>query len=244
MSARPAAPKGRSRRGPQDGGSVMTATDRRTFSLNAAGLAGAWILAGAGLPGRVRAQGGAPVEERDFHALARPIAVPANGKIEVIEFFWYACPHCFAFEPTIEAWIAKLPADVHFRRVPVGFDALKETHQRIYFTWEALGLVEQMHLKTFARFHVQHRPIDSERDMLEFAQESGLDGAKVHQAWNSFGVQTKMRQATQLTEQYDITQMPEMGIQGRFTAVALPSAGPASVLATTDWLVDRIRKGG
>ena len=218
--------------------------DRRTFSRNAAGLAGALALAGAGLPGRVRAQGGAPAEGVDFQTLARPIAVPANGKIEVIEFFWYACPHCFAFEPTLEAWMPKLQADVHFRRVPVGFDARKETHQRIYYTWEALGLVEQMHLKTFTRFHVQHRPIDSARDMQEFAQENGLDVGKVARAWDSFSVQTKCREAKRLEDDYGIEHMPEMAIAGRFVAVAQPSAGPASVLATTDWLLDRIRHGG
>ncbi len=219
----------------------MSAMDRRTFALNAAGLAGALVLAGTS--GRAAAQG-APVEGRDFQALAKPIAVPANGKIEVIEFFWYACPHCFAFEPTIEAWIARLPADVHFRRIPVGFDALKETHQRIFYTWEALGLVDQMHLKTFTRFHVQKRPIDTERAMLDFAQESGLDVAKVGQAWNSFSVQTKCREARRLEDDYGIEHMPEMAVAGRFVAVAQPEAGPASVLVTTDWLVNRVRRGG
>ena len=218
--------------------------DRRRFSLNAASFAGALALAGAGLPGRARAQGGAPVEGRDYQGLARPIAVPANGKIEVIEFFWYACPHCFAFEPTIAAWIAKLPPDVHFRRMPVGFDARKEVHQRIFYTWEALGLVDQMHVKTFARFHVQKRPIDSERAMLEFAQESGLDIAKVAQAWNSFSVQTRCSEAKRLEDAYGIEQMPEMAVAGRFVAIAQPEQGPASVLVTTDWLVNKIRRGG
>ena len=218
--------------------------DRRHFSLNAASLAGALALAGAGLPLRARAQGGAPVEGRDFQGLPKPIAVPSNGKIEVIEFFWYACPHCFAFEPTIAAWIAKLPADVHFRRVPVGFDARKETHQRIFYTWEALGLVEQMHLKTFTRFHVQKRPIDSLRDMQDFAQENGLDVAKVGQAWNSFSVQTRCQEAKRLEDDYGIERMPEMAIAGRFVAVAQVAQGPASVLVTTDWLIDKVRRGG
>ena len=218
--------------------------DRRTFSRSAAGLAGALALAGAGLPRRARAQGAGPVEGIDFQSLARPISVPANGKIEVIEFFWYACPHCFTFEPMLEAWLPKLPADVHFRRVPVGFDARKETHQRIFYTWEALGLVEQMHLKTFQRFHVQRKAIDSLRDMQEFAQENGLDVAKVSQAWDSFSVQSRCRDAKRLEDDYGIERMPEMAIGGRFVAIAQPSAGPASVLATTDWLLDRIRHAG
>ncbi|MBW8757183.1 MAG: thiol:disulfide interchange protein DsbA/DsbL [Burkholderiales bacterium] len=216
--------------------------DRRRFSLNAASLAGALALAGAALPRRVRAQGATPVEERDYQTLARPVAVPPDGKIEVIEFFWYGCPHCFAFEPVIEPWIAQLPPDVHFRRVPVGFDARKQVHQRIFYTWEALGLVERMHGKTFARFHVQKKPIDSFDDMLVFAKENGLDTAKVENAWRSFGTDVKCKEANQLEDAYGIEYMPEMAVGGRFIAVAQPAFGHASVLATTDWLIDRVRQ--
>jgi len=217
--------------------------DRRRFSLNVAGVAGALALGGAGLPGRARAQGAAPVEGHDFQALAKPVAVPPGGTIEVIEFFWYACPHCFAFEPLLEAWLARLPVDVHFRRVPVGFDARKKVHQRIFYTWEALGLVDKMHYKTFTRFHVQKKPVDTLEDMLLFARESGLDPDKVSAAWRGFGTDVKCKDADRLTDAYDIQFMPEMGIAGRFVAVAQPEQGPASVLASTDWLLDRVRHG-
>ena len=219
----------------------MTTLDRRRFTLSAAGLASGLAFAGAGLP--ARAQGGAPVEGRDYGAIVRPLAVPADGRIEVIEFFWYACPHCFMFEPMIEPWIVRLPADVHFSRVPVGFDGRKEIHQRIYYTWEALGLVDQMHVKTFFRFHLQKKPIDSVGDMVAFAQENGLDGTKVQNAWNSFGVQAKCTAAKRLEDDYGIERMPEMAVAGRFVSVARPGAGPESLLLTTDWLLDRIRHG-
>jgi thiol:disulfide interchange protein DsbA len=120
--------------------------------------------------------------------------------------------------------------------VPVGFDARKEIHQRLYYTWEAMGLVDRMHLKTFTRFRVQRRPIDSERDMLDFAQESGLDVVKAGQAWNSFSVQTRCREARRLEDDYGIDQMPEMGIGGRFVAVSQPR-----VLMTTDRLINQVR---
>ena len=217
---------------------------RRAFSRQALGLASALALAGAGAPRLARAAGFVPAEGRDFALLEKPVAVPGNGKIEVIEFFWYACPHCFSFEPALEAWIAKLPADVHFTRVPVGFDARKEIHQRIFYTWEALGLVDTMHRKTFTRFHVQKKPVDSVEDMVSFAQESGLDGTKVQPAWNSFTVQTKCAAARRLEDDYGIERMPEMAIGGRFVAIAQPEAGPESVLVTTDWLLDRIRHPG
>jgi protein dithiol oxidoreductase (disulfide-forming) len=222
----------------------MTRMDRRTFALDAASLAGLAALAGAALPLRVRAQGTQPVEGTDYQTLAKPLAIARTGKIEVVEFFWYGCPHCFAFEPALDAWIAKLPADVHFRRVPVGFDALKEIHQRIFYTWEALGVLDTMHLKTFARFHVRGKPVNSLGDVIVLAQENGLDPAKVTSAWDSFAVNAKCTAAKRLADDYDIDQTPEMAIHGRFTAAAQPSAGPNSVLATTDWLVNRIRHGG
>ena len=212
--------------------------DRRRFSLQAAGAAAGFVL--AGVSGRVRAEGAGPVEGRDFTRLLRPVAVSADGKIHVTEFFWYGCPHCIVFEPNLDYWVSKLPGDVAFGRVPVAFDARAQAHQRIYYTWEALGVVQAMHMKTFMRFNVQLKPIDTLDDLLAFAQESGLDPAKVRAAWNSFSVQTRCREASRLMQDYEITQTPEMAIQGRFTAAGPPS----KLLATTDWLVERLRRGG
>ncbi len=214
--------------------------NRREFSLQLAGAAGVAALSGLGLPGAAFAQG-TPVNGKDFDTLKTPINLPRTGKVEVIEFFWYGCPHCFAFEPTLEPWVAQLPADVHFRRVPVQFDALKEIHQQVYYTWEALGLVDAMHTKTFNRFHLQRKPINREEDMLAFAQESGLDVAKVKQAWESFGVRTKMGQAKQLSEDYGVDGVPTIGIHGRYTT-SPSQGGPKECLATTDWLVAQLRK--
>ena len=215
--------------------------NRREFSQQLAATAGAVALSSLGLPGLALASPSAPVDGEDYLALKTPLVVPKTGKVEVIEFFWYGCPHCFAFEPTIEPWIAKQPADVHFHRVHVGFSALHETHARIYYTWEALGLVDAMHAKTFNRFHVQRKPINNEADMLAFAQENGLDVAKVKQAWNSFSIGTKIAQAKQLTEDYRVDGVPMIGIHGRYTT-SPSQGGPDACLATTDTLVARLRK--
>ena len=130
---------------------------------------------------------------------------------------------------------------MHFHRVPVQFSALQETHQRIYYTWEMLGLLDRMHAKTFARFHVQRKPINSEDDMLEFARENGLDAAKVKTTWDSFGMSNKIGQALQLADDYRVDGVPMIGIHGRYTTS--PSMGGASeCLATTDTLVARLRK--
>jgi thiol:disulfide interchange protein DsbA len=214
--------------------------NRREFSLQLAGAAGAAALSTL-LPGLAFASPSAPVDGTDYDKLKTPLNLPKTGKVEVIEFFWYGCPHCNAFEPTIEHWIAKLPADVHFRRVHVQFNALQAIHQKIYYTWETLGLLDKMHTKTFERFHVQHRPINSEDDMLAFAKENGLDVAKVKSTWEGFGMQTKAAQAQQLCDDYRVDGVPMIGIHGRYTTGPSKN-GMSECLVTTDALVAQLRK--
>jgi len=205
-------------------------------------ILGTLLLSLSLIAGVAHATAAAPVAGKDFTILKAPQALDAPaGKIEVIEFFWYGCPHCNHFEPTIEPWIARLPADVHFRRVPVQFNALQGIHQRIWYTWEMMGLVEQMHAKTFARFHVQRKPINSESDMLEFAQENGLDVAKVKATWNGFGMGTRVAQAQQLCDDYRVDGVPMIGIHGRYTT-SPSQGGEKECLATTDTLVAQLRK--
>jgi thiol:disulfide interchange protein DsbA len=219
--------------------------DRRRFSLQLAGTAGAASLAVLGiLPATAGAQA-APVAGKDYSKVdpPAPTSAPA-GKIDVIEFFWYGCPHCYDLEPLIEPWIAKLPADVQFRLVPFDFgEALREIHQRIFCTWEVLGLVEKMHKKTFDRFHRERKPINTEQDMLAFAADSGLDVAKVKAAWNSFGVQVKMRQAKQTCDQYGVHSTPLLAVQGRFETEPAMAGSGDKALAVTDWLINQVRKG-
>ena len=214
--------------------------NRREFSLQLAGVTGAAALSSL-LPGVAFASPSAPVDETDYLTLKTPLVLPRTGKVEVIEFFWYGCPHCFAFEPTIEPWIAKQPADVHFHRVHVAFSALHETHARIYYTWEALGLVDAMHAKTFNRFHVQRKPINNEADMLAFAGENGLDVAKVKATWEGFGMGSKLTQAQRLCDDYRVDGVPMIGLHGRYTT-SPSQGGPKECLATTDTLVAQLRK--
>jgi thiol:disulfide interchange protein DsbA len=220
--------------------------DRRHFSRQLAGVAGAASLPSLVLaPAIARAQA-APVAGKEYLKIEPPAPVTTpQGKIEVVEFFWYGCPHCYALEPLVEPWRAKLPADVHFRLVPFDFDeALRELHKRIYCTWEVLGLVEKMHARTFARFHRDRKPINTEKDMLAFASESGLDVAKVKDAWNSFGLQVKMRQAKQTCEQYGIHSTPVLAVQGRFETEPSMAGSGEKAIAVTDWLINQVRKGG
>jgi len=215
--------------------------NRREFSLQLAGVAGMAALASLGLPRLAFAATGAPVEGKDYNKLQTPVPEPKTGKIEVIEFFWYGCPHCYAFEPTLEPWVARLPADVNFHRVPAAFSARWEFHQQIYYTWESMGVVDRMHARTFDRFHKLGKPIDSLDDLLAFAKESGLDPAKVKSEWGGFTVHTRMTQAQQLVEAYGVNGVPTLGIHGRYTT-SPTEGGAQACLSTTDALVAQLRR--
>jgi thiol:disulfide interchange protein DsbA len=212
---------------------------RRDFSLQlaAVGLGSAWA-------GKAAAQGG-PVEGRHYTKLAQPVpvSVPA-GKVEVIEFFSYGCPHCYSLEPTLEDWAKRLPADVVFKRVPVGFNALYEGYQRIYYALEAMGQLDKMHRKVFDAIHQQRQRLDKEADIAAFMTANGIDGAKFIELYKSFGVQTKARQAQQLSNAYKIDGVPAMGVQGRYTTSGAQAGSNERALAVTDVLVQTSRKPG
>lgn len=220
--------------------------DRRQFIGRSAAAA---LLGGAAA---APAQG-AFVEGRHYVRLSQSlqVAVPA-GKIEVIEFFWYSCPHCHAFEPTLEAWVKKLPSDVVFRRAHVGFRPSFEPQQRLYVTLETLGLVDQMQRKIFYAIHQQGIKLDKPEQIFDFVASNGVDRARFIDAYNSFGVQAKVRNGKQLAESYKIDGVPALGIHGRYyTSPSLAGGegvpeldGQIRALALTDQLIAQIRNKG
>ncbi|MEF7617036.1 thiol:disulfide interchange protein DsbA/DsbL [Aquincola sp. MAHUQ-54] len=214
--------------------------NRRDFTARAAGTG---LGLGLGLIGTAaQAQGAQPVEGKDFVRLSSPAPTSSNGKIEVVEFFWYGCPHCNAFEPALDAWARKLPADVAFRRVPVSFAAMHETHAKVFYALEALGQVEAQHRKVFAAIHVQHKRLDKEADIVDFMVQNGVDGAKFAEAFKSFGVATKVRQGKQLSEAYKIDGVPSIGVAGRWYTAPSMAGSPERALAVADALIQRARK--
>ena len=216
---------------------------RREFSA-AALLACAGGTLAALAAAEARAQGGAPVEGKDFQRLGSPLPAPSSGKIEVIDFFWYGCPHCNAFGPQLDAWAKKLPADVQLKRVPVAFRESSIAHQRIYYALEAMDLVEAMHRKVFYAIHGERARLDRLDDIVAFMLKNGVDGARFAETFKSFGVQTKTRQANQLAAAYKIDGVPALGIQGRWFTSGSLAGGNDRALAVTDFLIQRARKAG
>ena len=217
--------------------------NRRDFSSLLAGAAG---TAGLGLAaaGPALAQG-APEEGKHYVRLQTPAPVSLSGpakKIEVLEFFWYGCPHCFSFEPTIEAWAKRLPADVQFRQMPFAFIGPLE-HQKLFYALEEIGQREALQKRIFTAIHVENRRINTEADILAFVTANGVDGAKFSEAWKSFGVNTKINRGKQLSNAYKIDGVPALGIHGRFYTAPSLAGGADRAVAVADFLIQRARQG-
>ncbi|MCM2251419.1 MAG: thiol:disulfide interchange protein DsbA/DsbL [Ramlibacter sp.] len=212
--------------------------DRRAFSAGAA-----CVLATAAWPGAVLAQNRKPEEGTDFVALGKRVGgdVPA-GKVEVIEFFWYSCPHCNAFEPRLDAWTKKLPADVVFRRVPVAFRDDFVPQQRLYYTLEAQGKLGELHAKVFRAIHEERQALNREDSILEWVGKQGVDKAKFKELFNSFSVTSKARRATQLQDAYKVQGVPAMGVAGRYYTDGTMAGSLDRALQVTDYLIAEARK--
>jgi protein dithiol oxidoreductase (disulfide-forming) len=189
-----------------------------------------------------QAQGG-PVEGTHYLRLASPVpvTVPA-GKVEVLEFFMYSCPHCQQFDPLLDAWVKKQAADVSFRRVPVAFRPNLEIHQRLYYALEALGQLEALHAKAFVAIHVEHKMLLKDEDVAAWAVANGLDGAKLLDTMKSFAVAGKVRGARQALEAYRIDGVPMLAIQGRWTTSGSTAGTHEKALAVADYLIAQVRK--
>lgn len=215
--------------------------NRRDFCLHSTGTTAGLASLALAASGPALAQG-APVEGTHYVKLSQPLPVAGSGKIEVVEFFWYGCPHCNSLEPALEQWLKRLPADVNFRRAPVAFSPQHEVHQRLYFALEASGLLESLHRKVFNAIHVEKKRLLSDPDISAFISAQGQDGAKFLDTMKSFGVQTKARQARQLSEGYRIDGVPAIGVQGRFYTSSAMAGGHERTFAVADYLIGLARR--
>lgn len=212
---------------------------RREFSLSAATVAAASLGGSLILPAAAQAQGKPPQEGVDYLVLDKPAPVEAPaGKIEVVEFFWYSCPHCNRFEPQLEAWLKKLPKDVVFKRAPVSFRPDFEPQQRLYYVLESMGKVDEMQRKVFDAIHIEKQQLTNGDQIAAWAERQGINKAKFVEAYNSFPVVTKVRKATQLQDQYKVQGVPALGIAGRFYTDGTQAGTMERALQVTEYLVN------
>ena len=178
------------------------------------------ITAGASSPAN-------PVNGVHYRTLAQPQPTESGNKVEVTEFFWYGCPHCNALEPGLEAWVKKQGDNIVFKRVPIKFRDSFIPQQKLYYTLEAMGKIEELHPKIFQAIHGGRQPLDTDASVIDFAEKQGIDKKKFVEMYNSFGVGTKVNRAAQLQQAYNVDGVPMIAINGRY--VTAPSIVGASI---------------
>jgi protein dithiol oxidoreductase (disulfide-forming) len=181
------------------------------------------------------------VEGKGYSRLKVPHAVDSGKKIEVIEFFSYGCPHCNDLEPFLQSWIKTLPPDVQFRRVPVTFQDQWKPLAKIYFTLEAMNEDVRLSPEAFKAIHGGGVPLNQDKVFFDWAASKGLDRAKVVDTYNSFGVDSKLKRALVLAQEYNIQSVPTLVVDGKFVTSSDRVGGHAGVPAALDTLVAKAR---
>lgn len=213
---------------------------RRDFSLACgAVMAGSVLVQSTAL-----AQGKPPEAGTDYLVVEKRAAVEAPaGKIEVVEFFWYSCPHCNVFEPTFDAWSKRVPKDFAVRRVPVAFQDDFVPQQRLFYALEAMGLVDKLHAKVFAAIHVEKQNLSRGDAIADWVARQGVDKAKFLEQYNSFSVSTKAARGTQLQNAYKVEGVPALGVAGRFYTDGTLAKSMDRALKVVEFLAAQVRSG-
>ena len=209
---------------------------RREFALGATAFALPGLLA---LP--AHAQSSSSTGYLDLKTRA-PVGATA-GQIEVVEFFSYGCSHCKNFEPVFQAWKKAAPKDVVVRMEHVGFSASFEPLQRIFYALEAMGQIEALHSKVFDAVQTQRLRLDKPDVLFPWIAKQGVDRAKFEATYKSFGVATKIRQATQLQEAYKVEGTPALGVAGKYYTDGSLARGFERMIQITNNLIAQERKG-
>jgi thiol:disulfide interchange protein DsbA len=152
----------------------------------------------------------------DYRVLDKAQPTESGAKVEVLEFFWYACPHCHSLEPALADWVKKQGDRISFKRVPVVFRDTFIPQQKLYYSLEAMGELPRLHNKVFSAIHVDRLPLSTDASIADFVAKNGVDKAKFQEVYNSFAVQTKVRRAAQLQADYKIDGVPTLAIGGKY----------------------------
>ena len=189
---------------------------RRLFCIALLGLAaGASSFAAEPQPGS------------QYTALPSPQPTDSGKKVEVIEFFAYYCPHCYAFEPQLANWVRQQGDNIVFKRVHVSAGARVLPQQRLFFTLEAMGLLEQYHQKVFDAMHVQHLRLASDEEVFDWVAKNGIDRTRFIETWRSFGMPAKLRRADAMMDSYAVDRWPMIVVDGRWVTSPSQALGEA-----------------
>ncbi len=174
--------------------------------------------------------------------ISPPIPTDSKSKVEVIEFFWYECPHCYALEPSLEAWVAKLPKDVVFKRVPAMFNERWAISARVYYTLEAIGELNRLHKPLFDAIHKGGLHVTNPEQLNDWLSRQQVDVNKFNATFKSFTVDSKLKHAADLTQASKIDGVPALMVDGRYLIGAATTSSEERMLAVADSLIEQSRQ--
>ncbi len=188
---------------------------------------------------KVRAQAEPFIEGGHYELLDQVQPVQTGDKIEVVEMFWYRCPHCFRLEPYIVEWRKNMPENAQYVPIPALLGPQWKFHARVYYTFEVLGVVEQLHGKLFSSIHVQKLKIDSVDKLADWAAENGVDRQSVIDAFSSFAVENKLNFANVMTRKYGISGVPSIIVDGRYRTNVTYAGSYEKLMEVIDFLIEK-----
>ncbi|MGR1218872.1 thiol:disulfide interchange protein DsbA/DsbL [Metapseudomonas otitidis] len=199
------------------------------------------VLASASLFGMTAAHAEDIQAGKQYVELSSPVPVSKPGKIEVVELFWYGCPHCYQFEPTVNAWSEKLPEDVNFVRIPAMFGGLWNVHGQLFITLESMGVEHSVHKAVFDAIHKEGNKLATKEAMADFLAAHGVDKEAFLKAFDSFGVKSQMEKAKKLAVAYQISGVPTLIVNGKYRFDIGSSGGLEQTTAVADYLIAKER---
>ncbi|MBI2312861.1 MAG: thiol:disulfide interchange protein DsbA/DsbL [Betaproteobacteria bacterium] len=181
------------------------------------------------------------VAGRDYMEIKPAQPTQSGRKIEVIEFFWYGCPHCNDLHPYIKAWLKKKPADVEFRYVPAIFRDSWVPNAKLYYALDAIGELNKLHDQVYDAIHLDNLNLNSDQVLLDWIAKRGVDGRKFSDAYNSFSMQGKVARSTQMSRDYQLRGVPSLAVDGKYLTSGSFAGSPESMLKVVDELVAKAR---
>lgn len=178
---------------------------------------------------------------KHYTVLSQPVRTRDSDKVEVVELFWYGCPHCYHFEPLVKAWKAKQSEDVDFWQSPAVWNNKMKLHARAFFAAKALGQLDKLHEPIFTALVVERKRLDSPGQIEALFANYGIKGEDFNKAFNSFGVTSQVKQADARARSYQITGTPELVVNGKYRVSAGMAGGQAEMLKVVDFLVAKER---
>lgn len=186
-----------------------------------------------------------PFKQGKHYRLLTPVQPTgvAPGQVEVIEVFWYGCPHCYTLEPHVQAWLSDgIASNAVFGRIPAALNRGWQVHARVYYTAEALGVLNEAHAELFREINVDRNPLNSEEALIQFFSRFGVSEEDFLEAFNSFAIQTRLRQSDSMVRRYRITGVPAIVVNGKYVTGADMAGGIQQLFDVVDFLIAKESK--